>query len=80
MNEFQFKFNDPISTIQSLLTYLSQFFISAFLAVIGDRNNMLDSTRDLILNYGLFYANNTAAMNTIINETHHTLRITENIE
>jgi hypothetical protein len=50
------------------------------LPVIADRNNMLDNIRDLSINYELLYTNNIAAMNTIINGTYHTLRITENIE
>jgi hypothetical protein len=38
MNEFQFTFNDLISTIQLIFTNLSQNFISAFFTVIKERN------------------------------------------
>jgi hypothetical protein len=41
---------------------------------------MLDSTRDLVLNYELYYANNMAATNTIISGVVNILRVTENTE
>jgi hypothetical protein len=55
-------------------------FISAFLTIIDDRNNMLDSTRDLVLNYELFYANNMEATNTIISGVINILRMSANAE
>jgi hypothetical protein len=41
---------------------------------------MLDSTRDLVLNYELYNANNTAILNTFLAGTHQILRLTENNE
>jgi hypothetical protein len=41
---------------------------------------MLDSTRDLVLNYELYYANSMAATNTIINGVVNILRVSENTE
>jgi hypothetical protein len=66
VEQFQYAFENPIVTIQNIFRVISQNFISVFLTIIDDRNNMLDSTRDLVLNYELFYANNIAATNTFI--------------
>jgi hypothetical protein len=41
---------------------------------------MLDSTRDLVLNYELYNANNTAILNTLLADTHQVLRLAENNE
>jgi hypothetical protein len=56
VEQFQYSFESPIGTIQNIFTVISQIFISTFLTAIDDRNNMLDSTRDLVLNYELYYA------------------------
>jgi hypothetical protein len=80
MHNLQLDFQDTIATIQCLFATLSQNFISAFLTIIDGRNNMLDSTRDLVLNNELYNANNAAAMNTLIKGTHHILRLSENID
>jgi hypothetical protein len=66
VEQFQWSFGNPIDTIQNIFTIISPDFISAFLTIIDDRNNKLDSTRDLVLNYELYYANSMAATNTII--------------
>jgi F0F1-type ATP synthase delta subunit len=60
-----FDYQDPITTIQNIFRNLSQSFISAFLTVIDDRNNMLGSTRDLVLNFEL-YNTNSAILNTLL--------------
>jgi hypothetical protein len=54
VQQFQYQFENPIVTIQNIFTVVSQHFISAFLTIIDDRNNMLDSTRDLVLNYEIY--------------------------
>jgi hypothetical protein len=41
---------------------------------------MLDSTRNLVLNYELYYANSMAATNTIISGVVNILRVSENTE
>jgi hypothetical protein len=80
IEQFQWSFGNPIETIQNIFTTISLNFISAFLTIIDDRNNMLDSTRDLILNYELFYANSMTETNTIISGVVNILRISENTE
>jgi hypothetical protein len=77
----QLKFSEsPIEVIHNIFNTISANFVTAFLTIIDDRNNMLDSTRDLVLNYELFLANNTAATNTILNGVFNLLRNSENIE
>jgi hypothetical protein len=80
VEQFGWPFENPIETIQNIFRTISGNFISAFLTIIDDRNNMLDSTRDLVLNYELFYANNMAATNTIISGVVNILRVAENTE
>jgi prophage DNA circulation protein len=80
VEQIQYPFENPIVTIQNIFTVVSQNFISAFLTIIDNINNMLDSTRDLVLNYELFYANNLAATNTIISGVINNLRVSENAE
>jgi hypothetical protein len=41
------------------------------------RNNVLDSVKDLVLNYEQFNANSTAVINTILNKGLRTFRIVE---
>jgi hypothetical protein len=60
VEQFQYPFENPIVAIQNIFTIVSQNFISAFLTIIDDKNNMLDSTRYLVLNYELYYANSMA--------------------
>jgi hypothetical protein len=80
MSRLQLSFDDPIATIQLIVTNLSQICISAFLIIMDDRNNVPDSTKDLVLNYEIFYVNSMAETNTLLNRTLNILRITENIE
>jgi molecular chaperone GrpE (heat shock protein) len=80
VEQFGWSFENPIVTIQNIFKTISENFISAFLTIIDDRNNMLDRTRDLILNYELYHANNMAATNTIISGVVNILRVVENNE
>jgi hypothetical protein len=75
-----FDYQDPITTIQNMFRNLSQSFISAFLTRIDDRNNMLDSTRDFVLNYELYNTNSAAILNTLLTGTLQILRLSENTE
>jgi hypothetical protein len=66
VEQFQWSFENPIKTIQNIFRTLLLNFVSSFLTIIDDRNNMLDNTRDFVLNYELFNANNMDATKTII--------------
>jgi hypothetical protein len=61
-------------TIEKVFTTLSNGFISAFLTIIDDWNNILDSIRELIFNYELFNANHTAVINAILRARLHVIK------
>jgi hypothetical protein len=78
VEQFQYPFENSIVTIQNIITVISQNFISAFLTIIDDRNNMLVNARDLVLNDELYYTNSMSATNIIISGVINILRISEN--
>jgi hypothetical protein len=53
--------------ITDLFQMIMQEIMEAFMMMIHDRNDMIDNTRNLILNYELFNANSTAIFNTMLN-------------
>jgi hypothetical protein len=54
VQNFNWSFENPTETIQNNFRIISENFISGFLTIIDDRNNMLDSTKVLVLNYELY--------------------------
>jgi hypothetical protein len=80
VQNFNWSFENPTETIQNIFRIISENFISGFFTIIDDRNNMLESTRDLVLNYELYYVNSMAATNTIISGIVNILRVSENTE
>jgi hypothetical protein len=63
--ENQYLKGNFMEIIGNIFRNLSNSFISAFLNVIGHMNKMLDSTRDLVLNYELYNMNSMINRNTL---------------
>jgi hypothetical protein len=69
--------DNPLIIVENIFINLSNFFITSFLTIIDDKNNMMDSIQNLMVNYELLDTNNAAAINIILSIGSQKLRMVE---